>query len=441
MKNLKNSVIFKILTIALLVVILLIPASMIESLIYERENRQSEAIQEVSDKWSHQQTIHGPYLSIPYDKKVKIRYPKDSVDTWEIHKEWLQVLPNQLNITGKVNPERRYRGIYEVVVYQSELQFTGDFGNIDLAHLDIPKEDIHFDQATLNIGISDLRGIEETVILNWGDEQYNFLSGTATDDIATSGINSIVDATNIDSSKINYSINLKIKGSQSLDFLPLGKTTDVTLISDWTTPSFSGAFLPDSREITTSGFKSTWNVLYLNRNYPQVWKGSRFRVNYSMFGVNLLLPIDSYQKTLRVAKYAILFLALTFMVFFFVEIMNKKFIHPIQYLLVGIALIVFYTLLLSISEHLHFDQAYFISTILTLLLIAGYTLAITKSKKIAALLSGILTILYVFIFILLQLEDYALLIGSIGIFVITATVMYISRKIDWYEIKVGQKEN
>jgi len=235
----------------------------------------------------------------------------------------------------------------------------------------------------------------------------------------------------------HFSMNIDLKGSQYIDFVPLGKTTDVDLKSNWTTPSFSGTYLPDSREINTDGFTAHWNILHLNRNYPQSWIGSQYKVGSSSFGTNLLLPVDNYKKSYRVAHYAILFLVFTFMVFFFVEVLNKVFIHPIQYLLVGIALVIFYTLLISFSEHIMFNIAYILSAILTLFLITGYTAAILKSRKIALLIFGILTLLYSFIFTIIQMEDYALLIGSIGLFLILGIVMYFSRKIDWYDIKIG----
>jgi len=232
----------------------------------------------------------------------------------------------------------------------------------------------------------------------------------------------------------SFIFNVKLKGSQYINFVPVGKVTYVELTSDWPTPSFDGTFLPTTREVSEDGFTATWNVLHLNRNYPQAWIGAQHRVNESAFGVNLLLPVDSYQKTNRSIKYAILFIGLTFLVFFFIEIINQKRVHPIQYILVGLALSLFYTLLLSISEHTTFNVAYGISTALTIGLIAAYTKTILKSNALTGLMAGILIVLYLFIFILIQLQDYALLMGSVGLFVILGLVMYFSRKIDWYHI-------
>ena len=199
-----------------------------------------------------------------------------------------------------------------------------------------------------------------------------------------------------------------------------------------------GNFLPDERDISETGFSANWNVLHLNRNYPQTWRANDYKVQGSEFGTNLLLPVDNYKKAYRVTKYAVLFIALTFMVFFFVEILNKVFIHPIQYLLVGVALVVFFSLLLAFSEHMLFNLAYILSALLTLALVTMYTTAILKSRQLGLFICGILLVLYGFIFTIIQMEDYALLIGSIGIFVILAIVMYFSRKIDWYNIKIGE---
>ena len=235
-------------------------------------------------------------------------------------------------------------------------------------------------------------------------------------------------------------MSVELKGSQYLYFIPVGKTTDVTLSSNWQTPSFTGNYLPDERDISDSGFSANWNILHLNRNYPQSWIGSKYDVDNSSFGTDMLLPVDNYKKSYRVARYAILFIVFTFMVFFFVEVLNKVFIHPIQYLLVGIALVVFYSLLLAFSEHMLFNIAYLLAALLILILVTGYTAAILKSKKIGGLIFGILVVLYTFIFTIIQLEDYALLIGSIGLFIILGIVMYLSRKIDWYELKIGNPE-
>lgn len=433
MRNLKSNIYFKLGTIVVLTLLLLIPASMVRSLIREREWTQQDAIEEVSGKWALGQTVTGPYLSIPYDRYVKQFSEKDSTNIIVKIRDYIHVLPEKLEINGSINPEKRYRGIYEVVVYDSELMLSGHFRSIDLKELDILPQNIHFDKTKLNLGVSDLKGIEKQIRLHWQNETLDFNSGVANNDLVSQGINAAL--TRFNEGTLNaFDLTINLKGSQYLQFLPLGKTTDVNIQSQWATPSFDGAYLPDSRNISEKGFEAHWNILHLNRNYPQIWTGSKYDPDHSRFGTHLLLPVDRYKKSDRVAKYAILFLGLTFLVFFFVELLKKVFIHPIQYILVGLALVVFYTLLLAFSEHISFNSSYLTATILTLSIVSLYTYAILKSKTVAGLVLGILLILYLFIFTILQLEDYALLIGSVGIFIILSLVMYISRKIDWYDL-------
>ncbi|HHU47354.1 MAG TPA: cell envelope integrity protein CreD [Bacteroidales bacterium] len=437
-QSLKNNIYFKIGTIVVIALLLLIPTSMIKILIHEREAIQREAIREVSSKWAEEQTISGPFISIPYYRYVKEISAKDSTEQIVQIKDYIHILPSELKISGNLNPEKRQRGIYEIVVYNSKLEIDGTFNNLDIKALEIEPENILFDKAEFVVGIKDLRGIEKEVNLSWNNDKISFNPGVSSNDIVSSGINALININPNDSSSYNFNLSLDLKGSQLLYFTPVGKVTDIDLVSDWANPSFNGAFLPDTREVTTKGFTANWNILHLNRNYPQIWTSNRYSISESSFGIDLLLPVDNYQKTYRSIRYAILFIAFTFLVFFFIEVFKKVFIHPIQYILVGVSLIVFFTLLLSISEHLNYNFSFIISAIATLALIAGYVRAILSSTKLALLISGILTVLYAFIFVIIQLQDYALLIGSIGIFVILGLVMYFSRKIDWYSLKLGE---
>ncbi|MFY0698547.1 MAG: cell envelope integrity protein CreD [Balneola sp.] len=433
----RNTVMIKAVFIAIITLLLLIPAAMISNLVYERQNTKDEAINEIGEKWGKEQTITGPFLTIPFTKHIKRYSPKDSTDVWIERTDYLNMLPENLNISGSIAPEKRYRGIFEVIVYNSDISLDGDFSTLNIKDFDIKAKDLHLNNAFLSIGISDLRGIEEQIDLKWGENTKVFNPGTLTTNIISSGINAPLNISvnsNGDILSEPFAFNVKLKGSEYLRFVPVGKITDVELKSDWSTPSFDGAFLPDHRTVSDSGFVANWNVLHLNRNYPQAWLNSEHRVQESAFGVDLLLPVDNYKKSERSIKYAILFIGLTFLVFFFIEIINKKRVHPIQYILVGLALCLFYTLLLSISEHSTFNFAYLTSSVLTIGLISAYTKTVLKSTSLTGLMSGILTILYLFIYVIIQLEDYALLMGSIGLFIILALVMYFSRKIDWYEI-------
>ncbi|RLD77336.1 MAG: cell envelope integrity protein CreD, partial [Bacteroidetes bacterium] len=231
----------------------------------------------------------------------------------------------------------------------------------------------------------------------------------------------------------SFSFSLNLRGSEELYFIPLGKNTDVTIHAPWPNPKFNGAYLPDNHNITEEEFTANWHLLHLNRNYPQRWLGNQYNVAESSFGVNLLIPVDHYQKSERSAKYAIMIIAFTFLIFFFVEVLNRTRIHPIQYLLVGLALIIFYSLLIAISEHINFNISYLISSAAVIVIVTLYSKSIYKNTRQTTITGLTLVILYGFIFITLQLQDYALLMGIIGLFIVMAIVMYLSRKINWYE--------
>jgi inner membrane protein len=222
-------------------------------------------------------------------------------------------------------------------------------------------------------------------------------------------------------------------------FSPVGEETTVQLQSEWPNPSFAGSFLPVNREVSSDGFQSEWNVLHLNRNFPQQWKGANKELTSAAFGVDLLLPVDEYRKTMRTAKYAIMFIALTFLTFFMIELLSGKMIHPVQYLLIGFALLIFYTLLLSISEYLVFGIAYLIASAAIILLITVYSYKVLSDGRKTAVVFGVLSLLYGYLYILFQLQDYALLLGSLGLFIVLSLVMYLTRSIDWFEVMGNEK--
>jgi len=441
---LKGSITIRLITIGILILLLLIPVSMVENLIKEREARQGEAIFEVSSKWGEQQTIIGLVLTIPYKTYHKV-YEEDEdekkTDKFKLVEsiDYAHFLPEELNINGNISPRVRYRGIYEVIVYNSKINLSGRFSKPNFEDWEIEKNNIVWEEAFISIGLSDLRSIQEAVSVKWNDKQYFFDSGVESNDVIQEGISSRIPIIYSDTNKdiAEFSLDLDINGSSSLNFTPLGKVTNANLKSKWKNPSFVGAFLPDSREINVDGFIATWKVLHLNRSYPQQFKGSIQGIYESSFGVNLIVPVNEYQKSMRSAKYAVIFITLTFLIFFFVQILNGIKMHPIQFIIVGLALCVFYTLLIALSEHIAFVFSYFISSVAIVGLITFYANSIFKNKKLTILLCLILSMLYLFIFSIIQLEDYALLMGSIGLFLVLAVIMYLSRKIDWYAIKTN----
>jgi inner membrane protein len=438
----KNSIAVRLFTIGFLILLLLIPVSMVENLIRERDMIHSEAIKEVSSKWGEQQTLTGLVLTVPYKTFEKV-YVKESAEKFKLVEsiKYAHFLPDSLNISGVVSPELRYRGIYEVIVYNSRINLTGQFAFPKFEDWNIDKEDILWKDAFISLGLSDLRGIQENITVDWNDKQYLFNPGIETNDIIQNGISTRLYLNEKDTSSIySFSLKLDFNGSSNLYFVPLGRITKVSLKSNWKNPSFEGAFLPDKREITKNGFTALWKVLHLNRPYPQRFRGSVEGVSESSFGVNLIVPVDEYQKSMRSAKYAVIFIVLTFLIFFFVHILNGVRIHPIQYIIVGLALCIFYTLLIALSEHIPFGYSYLISSISIIGLITLYAHNIFDNKKLTLLICMILVILYIFIYSIIQMEDYALLMGSIGLFIVLGIVMYLTRKIDWYSIKNIDKE-
>jgi len=439
---LKNSITIKIITIAILILLLLIPVSMVQSLIRERSYRQDNAIREVSSKWGEEQTIKGLVLTIPYKIYEKVYFGEKQSEYKVVETiEYAHFLPESLNINGVISPEIRYRGIYEVIVYNSTIKIEGHFKAPDFEELEINEKDILWKSAFISLGLSDLRSIQNSVSLRWNQQEFGFNPGLATNDVIDNGISVQIpiEGNNSIESKNEFSLDINFNGSSGLNFIPLGKLTHVQINSDWNSPSFIGAFLPDNRVINNDGFKADWEVLYLNRPYPQSFTGSMNNIDQTSFGVNLIVPVDEYQKSTRSAKYAALLITLTFLIFFFIQILNRVRIHPIQYIIVGLALCVFYTLLIALSEHIAFDFSYLISSISIVGLITFYAKNIFKIKKLTAIIGLILSFLYLFIYFIIQMEDYALLMGSIGLFVVLAVIMFLSRKIDWYAIKTYEE--
>ena len=354
MRRISNSAITRLLVIGILVGLLLIPMEMIESIIRERAGQRESVIREISSKWGDEQTIGGPVLSIPY--KIISTDTKGRVISTTIYTA--HFLPDQLTLKGTVKPEIRYRGIYEAVLYASDLQIDASFKSPlpAIEEMGIDTKDVLWDKAIVSIGISDLRGLKENNMVNWNDAQRELNSGIGTDNIMPCGVNTRVPVTAVQP-EYKFSMHLNLNGSGTLSFLPLGKTTLIHIDSPWKSPSFSGAFLPDTRTVNDRGFEAIWKTMNLNRNYPQYWKDYDPKIMQTSLGVSLFTPVDEYQKTMRSAKYALLFILLTFVVFFITEIMQKNKVHPIQYLMVGFAISLFYFLLLSISEHSNFTTA------------------------------------------------------------------------------------
>lgn len=409
---------YKGLIVAGMIFLMLVPTLFIMNLVDDRASRKKEVLSEVTSKWASDQTVCGPVLMVPYGKGAggHIAY----------------FLPEHLRIRGDLQPQVHYRSIYKVPVYLSTLDLEGDFGPLDMKALQIDPAEVHWNEAALCMGINDLRGIGDTVQVRWDEQTLTADPGLPGNEVMDSGV-SVKPALAAGDSLHHFAVHLLLKGSNQLFFTPLGKATEAHLSSAWSSPSFGGSFLPVNKTTDAKGFIADWKVLYLNRSYPQSWSDKKYNLTEAAFGVGLWEGQDLYSLTTRSIKYAILFISLTFALYFFLEIFQEKRVHLMQYVLVGLALCIFYTLLLSISEYVTFGIAYAIAAAATVLLIALYTGSVFGKARVGWIFGSVLTGLYGFIYVLLRLEDGALLAGSIGLFGILALVMYYSRKIDWHK--------
>lgn len=420
----------KLFIVGVLILICLIPSFFVFILLSERMSRQDEAKKEIADKWGTSQIISGPILSLPYYSS--------SVDAQGFKHESsgvFNVLPQKLSHNALIDPEIRSRGIFDAVVYKTKIDGQGTFEIPDLSHISSKFNQIQWDKAYVSIGVSDTRGIIQQVNLKWNNTDIAFQPGTKNMIIGPSGVHAFLVLDPIKKS-FDFLYSFEIKGSEKLEFLPLGGETKVDVKSNWNTPSFIGAYLPNERNVD-NGFTANWSVSSFGRSYPQQWVDGEVNAQMlvdSRFGVSLIQGVDFYTKINRMVKYAIMFIAITFMAFFLFEILSKLKIHPFQYLLVGFALALFYLLLLSLSERFGFFPAYAISTLATIGLITSYSAKVLRANKKALIVSGLLFLLYSYLYVIVQLEDLALLYGSILLFMLLALTMYLTRNIDWYQI-------
>ena len=444
-----GSVLIKLGLIGFLTILLLIPSSLIQDLIAERQNRQEEVIREISDKWSGSQLVQGPVLVLPYKTTVIAEDPNTSKNSSREILTNIYILPETLNISSKANPEMLHRGIFDAVVYNSKIKVNGKFSALELIKSNIDPAMIQWDKAKVAIGLSDLKGLKNNPLIRLGNENYEVEPDLTSLKLFSNNLVILPNLSTEKNTAINFSFDLDLRGSEKLSFLHLGKNTSVKIEGEWNNPSFTGRYLPDERSVSGKAFSATWKMPYYNRPYPQQWieenaildkpdtllKGKNNSDTRAVFGVDFLLPVDQYQKTTRAAKYAVLVILLSFLSLFFTELLNKRNVHFLQYVLIGAAMTIYYTLLLALSEQMGFNMAYILASVATIGLIGTFIWSMLKNNKAALLFSGILSMFYGFIFVILQLQDMALLVGSVGLFVIIATLMYLSQKISWEQNK------
>lgn len=446
--RLRQSASVKVFTIGILILLLLIPLGMVRETINDRDQIHQAAKLDIQRTWGQSQLIAGPVLVLPYDL-VHV----DSRGERFVNRTEMYVLPQKLDIDASVDSEIRYRGIHRVPVYSARIRLHGLFAAIDTGDLGINDANIHWADASIVVGVSDGRAIVETPNLEINGVSVAFVPGGQ----LVAGLPPQIQAPLRDilesgrAGDLVFDTVLNIKGSESLSFLPLGDTTRASVESTWSSPSFSGNYLPHAREVTDDGFSADWQVSSIGRSFPSQWtkaSGAATAAGSAVFGVDLYMPISVYRLTLRAVTYGVLFIVLTFVSYFMFEVIAGLRLHPLQYLMVGSANVIFFLFLISLAEHIGFGWSYIVSALASSGLVVSYSYSVLNQRGRAMIVCGVLFVLYCFLYMTLTAETYALLAGSIGLWAALAMIMYLTRRIDWYERPVptdsdsddGQKE-
>lgn len=429
----RNSQLLRLFSVGFLVLLLQIPIAMISGLVSERQARRVDAIADVSSKWGNAQSITGPVLVVPYAHRWT-ETPAGGQPVTRTETRNAIFLPEQLRIRGTIDTEVRHRGIFSIPVYKLGLVMEGEFTRPRLSELDVEPASVDWRRAHLALGISDARAIQQETAVTWNGQRMPFLPGTGGFAEGGTGIHagvSMADTTQ----RVRFSFPLSLNGSLGMDVVPFGRNTTVEIQGNYGNPSFQGNWLPTERTISNESFKARWAISSLGRGYPQAWTSESQMpeaVDASRFGVQLVDPVDHYHMAERSAKYAGLFILLTFAMVWLTEVLAGVRVHPIQYLMLGGALCLFYLLELSLSEHLGFPVAYAVASAAVVGMVAAYSVVVLRRLSRALVVAAGTTLLYAYLYFLLMNEDYALLIGSVGLFAILAAIMFATRRVDWY---------
>jgi len=427
-------ILFKVGFLIVLVVLLMIPLAMVSSLVGEREGRRNGVQEEIIGSWGGKQNLGGPVLTVPYDVVTMDEKGKSVASVGRAH-----FLPDALSVECEVVPETRSRGIYQAVVYKAHMVLTGTFKHPDFSGWEVAAREIRWNEASLAVELPDMRAIRETVLFSWngraleptsGSPEAGLFSGEARVALPEAASWSPADP-------VPFRIELTLAGGGALSFLPLGTDTKVRVSSSWPSPEFQGAFLPTTRTVRNDGFTAEWRIPALARAYSQRWTDARPQtesVLASSFGVNLMMPVDIYQKVTRAVKYGILFLVLPFLVLFLFEVFSDRRVNPLQYLFIGLTDCVFYLLLLALSEQIPFAAAYLVGAFACTALVTVYAQAFLSPRRRGLAMLPVLGIGYTFLYFVLQSEDYALILGSVFLFLVLAALMILTRNVDWYSV-------
>jgi inner membrane protein len=446
----KVTFLIKIGAVGIVALLLLIPLSMIKNLVKERSAYRHEAMDSVALSWAKSQTLIGPILVIPYVESSTIQEwnEKKRVEITRTvsYQRYLYLPPEELNVHSAIETEERYKGIYTFPVYRTKTQLAGTFEIAGVKAL-LEKENIQFTQNPyLVMGISDPRGIRSVPSMLWDNESVAFAPGCP-NNILSDGIHAALPKFTAESEgkKVAFQYDLNLQGMGHFKVAPVGRSVSIDYTSNWPHPSFSGPYPTAESHIDESGFTSSWEISHFATNLGEAFgtdtAASFQELSTKAVGVQLINPVDVYQITDRSLKYGFLFVALTFIVFFLFEILKRLKIHPVQYGLVGIALALFFLLLLSLSEHIRFALAYLIAAGSCIGLLTYYVAYVLGSLVRAGGFGLLLTTIYATLYTLLQLEDLALLTGSVLLFLVLTVIMIITRKFDWYRLASSQENS
>lgn len=453
----QRPLLFKMIIIFVLTVLIGIPLLMIQGTIEERAQFRAEAVASIAAATEREQTVTGPVLVIrytdDYDEEQLVSEDGKSVKKTVAHSVARQFIafPNELAYGSTIKTDRRYRGIHQVLVYSGVHNISGDFVLPVLA--DLPRANatsrLSVGGARVVIGINDVRGIRAIPVVDWDGRRVEFQQGTGLGSIPA-GLQAKLGEVSLEQpAVVGFSLTLGLNGIERQSFVPLGKNNTFKVKSDWPHPQFGGDFLPSpsDRTIDAKGFTANWQISSLStmaqkqimdREYA-VEKGAPQKA-VDDFGVTFIEPVDVYSLAERAVKYGILFVVLTFASFFLFEMIKSLPIHPIQYLLVGLALVLFFLLLVSLSEHMKFFIAYLIASVACISLIGFYLSYVLHDRRRGFGFGVALTTLYGALYGLLISENNALVLGSLLLFAVLAGFMIVTRKIDWYKLSPPKQQ-
>jgi inner membrane protein len=447
--TIRTSQMLRLILVGFLALLLQVPVFMIGQLISERRARRDSAAAEVASKWGGVQSVTGPALILPFTH----RWTEPLEGGGQITRSEMRsavILPRRLTVNGNIDADIRRRGIFTVPVYGASLTFAGEFGRLNLSELGVNPADVEWSRSYLAIGVTDARAIQAETALSWNGVSSAFLPGTRDFREGGGGIHAPVRISATDE-RVDFSFPLSLHGSASLNMVPFSQSTVVHLSGNSAHPSFQGSWLPSERTLQADSFSARWSIPFLGRGYPQAWISERVlepgnapvtspsgrpaalselqqAINSSRFGVELVNPVDHYRMADRSVKYAALFILLTFATVWLIEVLGGVRVHSIQYLLIGGALCLFFLLELSLAEHIGFPVAYLLACVAVVVMVGSYSIVVLRTLSRAVAVGTGVALLYGYLYMLLMNEDYALLAGSIGLFVILAAIMYTTRR-------------